>query len=86
MQIPDLINGAFELWGGIAMWLNVRQLWKDKEHKGVFVPAQQFFFVWGLWNLFYYPSLHQIASFIGGLCICSANFTYVYGLKKFKKL
>lgn len=74
---PDLVNGAFELGGSILIWMNVRQLVKDGGYAGVFVPAVAFFAAWGLWNLFYYPSLGQWASFAGGVSIVIANSVWV---------
>jgi hypothetical protein len=77
MQFNDLINGLFELVGGILNWMNVVRLFKDKDIKGVYYPAWIFFAVWGLWNLYYYPSLDQWMSFVGGLIITSANVVWV---------
>jgi hypothetical protein len=74
---PDLINGLFEFGGSILLWKNVRQLNKDKEIKGVHWAPTMFFFLWGLWNLFYYPSLQQWASFMGGMSIVIANGVWV---------
>lgn len=76
-MIPDMINGSFEVLGGILGWLNVRQLIKDKTVKGVYWPVQLFFFVWGVWNLYYYPSLGQWYSFFGGICIVTGNLAWV---------
>jgi hypothetical protein len=76
-NIPDLINGAFELTGGIVCWLNVLRLLKDRRIEGVDWRVSGFFSAWGIWNLFYYPSLHQWASFAGGLLLVVANTTWV---------
>ena len=77
MSIPDLINGAFELTGGFVCWLNVRRLLRDREVQGVDWRVSAFFSSWGFWNLFYYPSLHQWASFFGGTALVIANTTWV---------
>lgn len=73
MSWPDLLNGLFELFGGCMIWLDVRRLAIDKQIKGVYWPSRAFFLTWGVWNLYYYPSLDQWLSFFGGLVICSAN-------------
>lgn len=73
---PDLINGAFEFFGGAVNWLNVRQLLKDKKLRGVSKIPTIVFSAWGLWNLYYYPFLGQWASFTGGLIIVGANLTW----------
>ena len=77
MTIPDLINGSFECLGGILNWMNCYRLYKDKEVKGVFPLVWVFFATWGLYNLWYYPHLHQILSFYGGLVIVAANLVWV---------
>jgi hypothetical protein len=77
MSIADLINGTFELGGGILCWLNVQRLRKDLQIQGVDWRVNAFFSAWGFWNLFYYPSLHQWASFAGGVLLVLANTTWV---------
>ncbi len=85
MNLPDLINGLFELSAGAFQWLNVRQLLRDKKLMGVH-PLPTFFFTsWGVWNLFYYPNLHQWLSFTGGLIIVSINALWLGLLWKFSK-
>lgn len=84
---PDIINGAFELISGMAMWADVRRLYLDRQIRGVYWPLRVFFAAWGLWNLFYYPHLDQWASFVGGLFLVIANIAWVgmalrYRLKK----
>jgi len=69
----DLINGLFELSGGILLTLNCFRLYHDKVVKGVNVWVTVFFAAWGYWNLYYYPSLNQWMSFTGTLLIVAAN-------------
>ena len=76
-MINDDINGTFEFLGGIALWSNVWRLWKDRNALGVNWQTTVFFFTWGVWNCFYYPSLGQMFSFLGGLFICSGNLAWV---------
>lgn len=74
---PDFGNAFFEAVGGVLTWINVRQLWRDKQVKGVIWPVTAFWACCGIWNLYYYPSLGQWASFAGGLLVVSANVTWV---------
>jgi hypothetical protein len=53
--------------------LNVRRVWRDRTVAGVHLAPTAFFTAWGLWNLFYYPSLGQWASFAGGCAIVIMN-------------
>ena len=73
MNIPDLINGVFELSGAFFLFLNVLQIYKDKELKGYNWRATVFFTSWGFWNLYYYPHLDQWMSFFGGAAIVTVN-------------
>ncbi len=73
----DLINGTFELVGAFLCWMNFARLLRDREIRGVFWPASAFFAVWGLWNLYYYPSLGQWFSFGAGVVLCAGNLAWV---------
>ena len=76
-MIQDYINGLFEFCGSFFIWMNVKRLYRDKEVKGAYWPAWAFFAVWGIWNLFYYPSLNQWASFLGGVLVVVGNIAWV---------
>lgn len=84
-MLPDLINGLFEFCGGLMIFMNVRQIWKDKAVKGVHWIPTMFFTAWGFWNLFFYPHLHQWLSFSGGLCIVIGNTAWVILMLKYWK-
>jgi uncharacterized membrane protein YfcA len=70
---PDLINGLFELGGGILLTLNCLRLYKDKALRGVSPLPTVFFTSWGFWNLYFYPSVNAWYSFYGGLLIVVIN-------------
>jgi len=74
---PDAVNGAFEFWGGIAIWRNATQLYRDKTFKGVRLDSTVFFTAWGFWNVWYYPHLDQTLSFLAGLFIVSGNVAWL---------
>lgn len=75
--MSDLINGLFEVLSGLFVLNNCRVLLKDKKVHGVSVSATVFFTMWGLWNLFYYPSLGQTLSFYAGFVVTGANVFWV---------
>jgi hypothetical protein len=78
----DLINGAFELLGGVVLWGNVRRIRQDRKLAGVDWRVSGFFMAWGIWNLYFYPSLHQWLSFTGGLLIVVTNAVWLgYAIK-----
>lgn len=84
-EMADGINGFFELFSGLMVLAHCRQVRKDKDVAGVSLPAVAFFTMWGVWNLFYYPSLEQHVSFIGGVFIVIANTTYLALLWKYRR-
>lgn len=76
-MIADLINGGFELLGGLFILNHCRVLYAQKAVRGVSVLSTAFFTLWGLWNLYFYPSLGQWASFAGGVVIVVANGVWI---------
>jgi hypothetical protein len=76
-MIPDLLNGTFELFGGWFVIMNIRQLLRDKQVKGIHWGSSIFFTSWGIWNVYYYPHLGQWISFTGGLLIAVANVVWL---------
>jgi hypothetical protein len=85
MNTPDVVNGAFEVLGGLMIWLNVRALRRDRMVRGIDWRVTWFFTLWGFWNLFYYPSLDQWASFVGGLVIASGNVAWLALVIKYRR-
>jgi hypothetical protein len=85
IQPGDLINGLFECVGGILIWGNVRALMKAKMLRGVMWPVTGFFWAWGLWNLWFYPSLHQWLSFAGGIVIMTGNTVWLALAIKYRR-
>jgi hypothetical protein len=73
----DLVNGLFECSGGILVWFNVFKLIRDKKVMGLYLPVSIFFTSWGVWNIYYYPSLNQMYSFYGGVLLAAANIVWI---------
>ena len=69
MILADAVNGAFEVLGGLFILNLCRIVWNDKAVAGVSIVSIIFFTGWGVWNLFYYPTLNQWWSFYGGLVV-----------------
>jgi hypothetical protein len=84
MQLPDLINGSFEFFGGFFILNHCRVLIKEKRVAGISILSTVFFFSWGVWNCFYYPYLDQWLSFFGGLLIASSNILWICLLLYYK--
>ena len=82
----DQFNALFELFGALCAWLNVFELARDKEVKGVNWLSTAFFCTWGGWNLFYYPSLHQPFSAFAAAFLCIANAVWLILLISFRRI
>jgi hypothetical protein len=74
---PDIGNAIFEGFGAFFIWKSVFALWKDREIKGVYWPAWIFYSAWGVWNLWYYPAIGQIFSFLAGIAVVTGNIAWV---------
>lgn len=77
INIPDLANAAFELFGAYFSWRNAWQLHLDRSIRGVYWPAWFFYSAWGIWNLYYYPALDQWLSFWAGAVLVSGNLAWI---------
>jgi uncharacterized membrane protein YfcA len=69
----DYINGIYEFLAGIVILLSIIKLAKEKQVRGIHWLQVFFFTSWGYWNLYYYFSLQQYASWLCGLSVCAAN-------------
>ena len=78
----DAINALFELGAAAVTWMNVYRLYRDKVVKGVYWQVWGFYSAWGLWNLYFYPSLGQTLSFYAGIVLVSGNIAWFVMAKK----
>jgi uncharacterized membrane protein YfcA len=70
---PDLVNALFETIGALFIILSVLRLSQDKMVRGISILHVTFFWLWGVWNVFYYPYLDQTLSFVGAILVLAAN-------------
>jgi len=85
MNIPDIVNGCFEFGASLFQLINVMATYRDKKIRGIRIVPTMFFTSWGIWNLYYYPQLNQIWSFIGGLGIVITNLIWVVLMIKYRR-
>lgn len=74
----DSVNSMFEGFGVYACVGNIRALRRDRDVKGIVWQYTAVWWVWGLWNMVYYPFLHQWWSAAAGGGLCIGNFIWVY--------
>ncbi len=84
MNYADFINAMFEGWGAVAIFANCVALYKSRQVRGVNFGSMVFFTSWGFWNLYYYPSLGQWASFTAGTAIVFFNCIWLGMAWKFR--
>ena len=77
--------GIFAFVGGIFLFFNCLKLHKDKEIKGVSIVTSIFFFLWSVWNLYYFYELKQWFSLIGGIFMSITNGWWIIIAIYFKK-
>jgi hypothetical protein len=87
MTTPDLINGAFEIFGSVATWGTFHAIRKDRGYAGIRLPIMAFFTSWGFWNLYFYSHLAQWVSLVASLSLTAGNVAIIaammyYGRKK----
>ncbi len=81
---PDIGNGLFELIGAWFTWKNAMVLYKEKIVTGIYWPTTAFFSLWGIWNLYYYPTFNQWFSFAGGIALVLGNILWVVLALRYK--
>ena len=81
----DAMNGVFEFLGGVFVMLSILRVLRDRSVRGVSGWAVALFTFWGVWNLFYYPHLHQWFSFFAGVFVVSANSIWLFLIIWYRK-
>lgn len=86
MMSPDMVNGGFEAFASLMVLNHCRVLSSEKIVRGVSVISVTFFMLWGIWNLYYYPSLDQPLSFCGGILVVLSNLFYIGLLLSYRQM
>ena len=81
----DAINGIFEMGGAFAIVLSIVRVVRDRDVAGIAVLHVSYFTAWGLWNLYYYPSLGQTLSFVAGVAVVVANLVWISLLIRYRR-
>ena len=71
--MSDFVNGLFEWFGAFFIVRSIARLGREKRVAGVTTAHPFFFLLWGLWNLWFYPALGCMFSFVGGLALVLAQ-------------
>lgn len=84
-MIPDLINAAFQLSGGLFVALSIADIYRKKAVAGHTLTTTGFFLSGGFWNLYYFPALGQWWSTVGAYGMCAANVVLTGFIIKYRK-
>ena len=82
---PDLINALFEVGGFLVICLSAYKCYENKSADGIHWALTSFFFIWGIWNLYFYPAVGQMLSFYAGCLIVLANMVYTALIIKYSR-
>jgi len=69
----DQMNAAFELGGAFLRTLDCVKLFQAKRFMGGHLGTALYFLLWGVFNVFFYPSLHQEWSFWAAIALMTIN-------------
>jgi len=69
----DKVNSSLLGLSAILLAMNVRQLYQDKTVRGVSLWPVVLYDVWGIWDLYYFPSLNQWFSMCASFIACCIN-------------
>jgi hypothetical protein len=82
---PDQINAFLIFVGSLMVFKSCFIVYRDKSVRGVSIIANMYFTAWGMWNVFYFPHLHQYWSFGAEMCICTANILWISLMLYYKR-
>lgn len=72
----DAVNAIFECFGTLFILISARKCYINKSADGISWTMTAFFFVWGIWNIAFYPAIGQMFSFYAAIVMAIANFIY----------
>jgi hypothetical protein len=82
---PDQINALLIFIGSLMVFKSCYIVYRDKVVRGVSLLANLYFTSWGMWNIYYFPHLHQFWSFSAEMCICTANILWLFLMLYYKQ-
>lgn len=84
VQMIDQVTAVFQLGAVFFLCVNIFQLYKDRELKGISMFMMTFFTVWGYWGIFMFYTLGQPFSMWTNVGIAGA-YTVWLGMAIFYK-
>jgi len=84
MQWIDAVNAAFEIGGGIATWINVHELLRVKNVRGVHWLPTLYWTIYGFWSLIYFAKLSQPISFWAAVSLALGQVVWLALMFKYR--
>ncbi len=75
--LSDITMGLIQVISAGFLSKSVWMLYQAKIVRGVSAVTVAFWVAWGLWDLYYFPSLNQWWAFSGGVIVTLMNALYV---------
>jgi hypothetical protein len=69
----DQANACLEMGGAFLRTLDCIKLFQDKRFSGGHLGTALYFLGWGVFNVFFYPSLNQVWSFWAAIALMAMN-------------
>lgn len=77
MHTWDIFNGVFEFLAAVMVYVNCRRLRRDRKVAGITPWSTVFFLLWGIFNIFFYPSQGLWWSFCCGVLVVVCNLYWI---------
>jgi len=74
---PDITQAAWELGSAVLSVLNIIAIRKSRTIAGVHWAPTAFFFLWGIYNLWFYTALHLPLAYWAGCAITLTNLIWL---------
>jgi hypothetical protein len=77
IETVDLINGLLEAVASVATGINIVRILIDKTTKGITVFSQVFYYLWSIWNVYFYFTFQTSFSFLASISLALASTIYI---------
>ena len=81
----DGITGSLEFVGGAFLWLNVRAALTHRMLRGLQIQSSIFFWLWSMWNLYWYPHVAAPFSMLGAVSLLVPQTIWLFLIWKYRR-
>lgn len=77
IEVVDFINGLLETTACVATGVNIVRILIDKTTKGITVFSQAFYYLWSIWNVYFYFAFQTSFSFFASISLALISTIYI---------